>query len=185
MTLSADKYSSFQTLFSEQYSSLCNYANGFVNDLNDAEDVVQEVFIKIWQNRQDLIGTDQVRFYLFTATRNNCISLLRKRKHPAMGGDDIEKLAHIADEGPRQAIPPEDIHALVGRALGQLPPQCQLIFKMSRFNKLTYAQIAEELNLSVKTIENQMGKALRILRDFVKTNPLPVSLLIDLLFLLQ
>jgi RNA polymerase sigma-70 factor (family 1) len=179
MIPSEEQYTRFKELFYKQYPSLCNYAASIVNSRDDAEDVVQEVFVKVWQNRPDLVGTEQVKYYLFTATRNNCLTLLRRRKTMAVADVDVSLLEEVPDEPHRE--PSGDLKALVGKALEQLPPQCQRIFRLSRFGKLTYNEIAAELNLSVKTIENQMGKALRILREYMKQNYVPMLLVIELM----
>jgi RNA polymerase sigma-70 factor (ECF subfamily) len=180
MMPSDEQYTHFKELFYKQYASLCHYASSIVGNRDDAEDVVQEVFIKVWQNRPDLVTTEQVKYYLFTATRNNCLTLLRRRKTMAVADVDVSQLEQVADEEPRRQ-PSGDLKALIANALEQLPPQCQRIFRLSRFGKLTYNEIAAEMGLSVKTVENQMGKALRILRTYMKQNYIPMLLLIELM----
>jgi RNA polymerase sigma-70 factor (family 1) len=172
-------YKKFEALFRQQYSHLSDYAYSILKNKQDAEDVVQDVFIKVWQKNPSLAEKEGIRFYLLTATRNTCISFLRKQS--AAGFSDIQEaqLYQLPDSDTRNEMP-VDYAALVKEALSKLPPQCQAIFKMSRLANLTYSQIASELNLSVKTIENQMGKAIRIMREFARTNniPMPVLLLL-------
>src|SRR5258708_20888368 len=74
------QYRQFQIAFTTYYNSLCNYALNFVKNEDTSEDIVQEVFTRIWEIRRDLIGTDAIRYYLFTAVRNNCITHLRREK---------------------------------------------------------------------------------------------------------
>ena len=177
MPANADLYPLFEQLFKENYNLLANYALTIVRNRQDAEDIVQDVFIKLWQNSPQVVNTNQVKFYLFTATKNTCISLLRKQ-----AGKTFVEPEDIPDQTPDIAIKAADPAMFVEQALSLLPAQCLAIFKLSRFGKLTYAQIAHELGISVKTVENQMSKALRIMRDFAKKNNISFSLLILILF---
>lgn len=174
-------YEKFETLFREQYSRLADYAYSIVKNKQDAEDVVQDVFIKIWQNKQGMIDNDGIKFYLLTATKNTCISLLRKQSVVIFPGDRQNEIPQLPDED-MAANAPVDYAALVNEAFTLLPPQCLAIFKMSRLANLTYAQIAAELGLSVKTIENQMGKALRIMREYARNKNISLPVLCLLLF---
>jgi RNA polymerase sigma-70 factor (family 1) len=179
MTETTDTYQAFQQLFYRQYAPLCGYAARLLNNSQDAEDLVQELFIKLWQTRPDLLQSEEVQYYLYTATRNNCISHIRKRNSSLLTDIEPEDLGHLPDEI-TPAAPGKDLQELVTAALGQLPPQCQLIFRMSRFGKM----IADELGLSIKTVENQMGKALRILRQYIRANPVNGLVLLELLWAL-
>ena len=177
MPANTDLYPLFEQLFKEHYNSLANYALSIVKNRQDAEDVVQDVFVKLWQNSPQVVGTNQVKFYLFTATKNTCISLLRKQ-----AGKTFVEPEDIPEQSPDTTIPSADPALFVEQALSLLPAQCLAIFKLSRFGKLTYQQIADELGISVRTVENQVGKALRIMRDFAKKNNISFSLLILILF---
>ena len=178
MLSNKELYLQFERIFREHYNAMANYAHSILKSEQDAEDVVQDVFIKIWQNNPDIIKSEQVKFYLLTSIRNGCISFLRKQAGKKFVQPEDVHLQNTADEeGQRQ---PEDLMAMAEQALSLLPPQCGVIFKMSRFGKLTYQQIADELGLSVKTVENQMGKALRMMRDFARQHNVAVSLLLIL-----
>ncbi|MEO8406601.1 MAG: RNA polymerase sigma-70 factor [Chitinophagaceae bacterium] len=171
-----DLYLLFETLFKEQYNSLANYAFSILGTREDAEDAVQDVFIKVWQNSPQVIETPQAKFYLITAVKNNCISYLRKQANKKFVQPEDAHLQTAAYDGPTEKK--EDIGELVIKALALLPPQCLAIFKLSRFGKLTYQQIADELGLSVKTVENQVGKALRIMREYARQHNISFSLLL-------
>ncbi len=171
-------YSRFEELFRQHYNDLATYACSLVNSRDDAEDVVQEVFIRIWQQSPQVVETDGIKFYLVTAVRNGCISHLRKQKNISLVEPDSAALHRPAEE---TATDTADPAALVQEALALLPPQCGAVFRLSRFGQLTYQQIADELGLSVKTVENQMGKALKIMRSFAKERNLSFSLLLVML----
>lgn len=186
MPFNQDTYSKFEILFREHYNALANYAFSVLKNRQDAEDVVQDIFIRIWQNSPHVIEDPKVKFYLFTAAKNGCISFLRKQAGKSFVQPDDAGLHSMDDTAPEQPPRPiQDIASLVNQALTLLPPQCQVIFKLSRFGQLTYQQIAEELGLSVKTVENQVGKALRIMRDYAKKNNISFSLLIMMMGVLS
>jgi RNA polymerase sigma-70 factor (ECF subfamily) len=175
----AELYIAFEILFKEHYNTLANYAYSILKSKENAEDVVQDVFVKLWQNTPDIINTPQIKFYLLTATKNNCISLLRKQAGKTfIQPEEAQLPAHTTEPVRKEA----DITMVVNKALAALPPQCLAIFKLSRFGRLTYQQIADELGLSVKTVENQMGKALRLMRDYAKKHNISFALLLLLLF---
>jgi RNA polymerase sigma-70 factor (family 1) len=180
MPTNRDLYLLFENLFKEHYDALANYALSILKNKEDAEDIVQDVFIKLWQNTPKVIETPQVKFYLLTAVKNNCISLLRKQAGKYFV-DAQEADLRVPAEPSKEAH--RDIAEMVECALALLPPQCSVIFKMSRFGKLTYQQIAVELNLSVKTVENQVGKALRLMRDYAREHH--ISFLLIILFLFE
>lgn len=173
-------YLQFEKLFKEHYNTLANYAYSILKNEADAEDVVQDVFIKVWQNNPEIIKSDQVKFYLITSIRNGCISFLRKQAGKTFVEPEAVHLHEVADEN--APGPTEDLMTLAQKAIDSLPPQCGVIFRMSRFGKLTYQQIADELGLSVKTVENQMGKALKTMREFAKQHNVAVSMLLVCLY---
>ena len=138
-----------------------------MQDAHSAEDVVQDTFIRIWETKRDLISSPEIRYYLVTAVRNNCISALRKLKSSSI---------HFPETAPEPEPEPfftatqhrEDAAEKASRvaaALNLLPPKCKEIFLLVKMHGLSYKQVAESLDISVKTVENQMGKALRVLRE--------------------
>jgi RNA polymerase sigma-70 factor (ECF subfamily) len=155
---------------------LANYAFSILRSKEDAEDIVQDTFIKLWQNTPQVVETPQAKFYILTAVKNNCISLLRKQAGKRFIEPETANLHTVPEE--RSPEKKDDMEEIVGKALSLLPPQCGVIFKMSRFGKLTYQQIATELDLSVKTVENQVGKALRLMRDYARQNNISFSLFV-------
>jgi RNA polymerase sigma-70 factor (ECF subfamily) len=170
-----DQYIAFETIFKEHYSFLANYAFSILKTEQDAEDVVQDLFKKIWQNTPHVIANENVKFYLLTATKNACISYLRKQAGKTYVQPEEIKSQHPSDD--EESSTEEEPMTVALKALALLPPQCGVIFKMSRFGNLTYQQIADELGLSVKTVENQIGKALKLMRDFAKQNNIRLSII--------
>ncbi|CAA0148563.1 RNA polymerase ECF-type sigma factor [Tenacibaculum maritimum] len=169
----------FEILFKKSYKELSSVAYHYLKDEEESKDVVQEVFIKVWEKRKDLIEDPQAIFYLVTAVKNNCISKLRK-KMQHLSVDDVMVRNTLKEDVSKESYSEEelDVYQFVNKALEELPPKCLIVFKLSRFDLLTYAQIAERLGISIKTVENQMGKAIKIMRSYIKENPLPPFLLV-------
>ncbi|MCD6062140.1 MAG: polymerase, sigma-24 subunit, subfamily [Flavipsychrobacter sp.] len=159
----------FKDLFAREYERLCRYAYTYMQDEHMAEDVVQETFIKIWEQKKELISSSDIKFYLITAVRNNCISVLRKQKSQRTTFTD-----NTPEPDPEPFFTERQHHdranddaRRISEALNQLPPKCKEVFLLVKMQGMSYKQAAETLGISVKTIENQMGKAIKVLRDFV------------------
>jgi RNA polymerase sigma-70 factor (family 1) len=157
----------FKELFGREYAGLCRYALTYLQDSHLAEDVVQETFIKIWERKQELIGSPDARFYLVTAVRNNCISFLRKLR-----SENVQFPEHAPEPEPELHFTPlqhkEELNEQTRRiteALERLPPKCREVFLMVKMQGMSYKQTSDALGISIKTVENQMGKALKVLRE--------------------
>ena len=160
------QYELFKAVFGQYYQLLCNYAYNYTKDRDEAEDIVQEVFLRIWEKKRDMMGTETIRFYLFTAVRNNCLTLLdRKKKTTLLPAEEITSA--IVQPSEEHLVKPQvDEISMIKRGLSLLPPKCKDAFLLSRIGNLSYKEIAEAMSISVKTVENQIGKAIKILRDF-------------------
>jgi len=151
----------FDALFRTWYAPLCRYAARLLDgDMDDAEDVVQQTFIKLWEQRETLPIQFSVKAYLYKMVHNRSLNRLRdaqtRRRHSEISvsfGNDMAPPVEVSDLQTR-------LHA----ALEQLPTECRRIFELSRFEELKYREIADQLNISIKTVETQMGKALRLMR---------------------
>ena len=152
-------------LFDQYFNMLCNIALRYTRDKDTAKDVVQSVFIKFWEKRSQLNITSSEKSYLCRMTVNESISYLRKEKKHFHG----ELAFDMSDQNntEKDVIQAEKVQT-IHQAIATLPPRCQLIFKLSRFEEMTYKEIAAQLDISQKTVEHQMGKALRILRELLK-----------------
>lgn len=161
-------------IFDENYSPLCNYANAIVKDKHMAEDIVQTVFIQLWENEK-IFHLETPESYLLKCVRNKCINHLKRpqRKNEIL----MEVLPDIGKEE-KQSLKDEDIMALLHFFADKLPPKMRQVFLMSRQQGMTYKEIAQDLDVSIKTIENQMGSALKKLRILLqKHHYLPMMIL--------
>ena len=172
-----DLYRQFQLVFRTYYNLLCNYAFTFTKDEDASEDLVQDLFIKIWEQRRGLLKEASIRYYLFTAVRNNCITWLRREKQSAtIQLTGYETISTTTDYPGELMDEEKDEKILLEQAIAQLPPKCKEIFLLSRFGKLSYKEIATNLDISPKTVENQLGKALKMLRAFLKESGVCLTL---------
>jgi RNA polymerase sigma-70 factor (ECF subfamily) len=155
----------FSQLFSDYYVNLCRFAFTYLKDREASEEIVQEMFISLWENRNKLNINTSVRAFLYTSVKNKALNYLRdeKTRKGHENGFSIEqsqKVDKLIDFCER-----EELQHLITDAVNDLPEQCQIIFKMSREQNLTYNEIAQQLDVSPKTVENQMGIALKKLRN--------------------
>ncbi|NSL86497.1 RNA polymerase sigma-70 factor [Chitinophaga solisilvae] len=172
-------FQAYNDLFHSLYNELCNYANTFLNDDDAAEDVVQETFIKLWQKHREIIGIPNIKAYLFRAVRNNSISALRRRNAEETGNKAYEWVVDVSEEPDaleKQNAKPY-YEQLIYEAIANLPPQCREVFTCCRLQGMTHQQTAVKLGLSAKTVENYMGRALKILRKYLGEYGLPAGLL--------
>lgn len=175
-------YQLFKEAFDEYYQPLCRVAFTVVKNETACEDIVQETFFRIWDKKKELIGTEGLPYYLFRAVRNNSLSYIEQQRKTAVGTLGSIDLADTSGDNPPPATSGKDYHTLLQEAMASLPPKCREVFELSRVSQLSYQQISELLEISVKTVENHMGKALRILRSYVR-NKQVCLLLLALLFL--
>lgn len=173
----------FKELFTREYGNMCRYALSFMQDSHLAEDVVQETFVKFWEQKKELSHSTEAKFYLVIAVRNNCITALRKQNssgvHFVENAPDHNTEVLTTERQLREDA--DERTAKIQEALDQLPPKCREVFLLVKMQGLSYKQAAEALDISVKTIENQMGKAIKILREHVR----PVIILLIGLLLLK
>jgi len=155
----------FEVLFNTFYSSLCSYANGFLNDLDASEEVVQEVMFKIWVHRERLVITSSVRSYLFRAVRNGCLNLMKHITIREEYKSYKEREDSTLQRSHEEEMMVTELEIKIREAIDRLPLERRRVFILSRYDGLTYREIAEKMGISVKTVENQMGSALRFLRE--------------------
>ncbi|MGE0078402.1 MAG: RNA polymerase sigma-70 factor [Bacteroidales bacterium] len=170
----------FEGIFRTYYERLCNYANTILNDMDEAEEMVQGAFLTVWEKHETIEIHTSVKSYLYRAVHNSCLNRVKHYKVQKVHGEEFKNRSDILLDDASQDLIGTELDSLVAHAIDSLPQQCKQVFKLSRFESLTYAEIAEQLNISVKTVENHMAKALKTLREKLK-DYLPV--LIWLLFM--
>ena len=154
----------FERLFRAWYGRLADYTLRLVDSPDAAEDVVQSVFIALWNGRDHLPDGDVLPSYLHRACRNRALNALRDQRRSATvpySSDDEPSIAPSVET----ALYVQDLDEVVQQALQSLAPRTREVFLLSREQELTYGQIADTLGISVKTVETLMGRALRALRE--------------------
>ena len=152
----------FEILFQKYHAPLCLFASKYTRDMDTAQEMVQNLFVYLWENRAMVHVGHSVKAYLQTAVRRNCIRYMQKRRSE-VSLDELPEEGYAVEEM-YDSLELKELYQQLLEAIEQLPDQCKKIFKMSRFEDMKYAEIARALQISVKTVEAQMGKALKILR---------------------
>jgi RNA polymerase sigma-70 factor, ECF subfamily len=155
-----------EQLFRRHYGELCQSLRRYVSDADMAEDLVQQVFIKLWEKRHSIQIERNAAGYLQRMAIREALQHLRGRQVLDFSAEWPPELATY-DSPAEQLLLHNELSERLSRGLEQLPPACRTIFQLSRFEALSYREIADEMGLSIKTVENQMGKALRFLRGFL------------------
>jgi RNA polymerase sigma-70 factor (ECF subfamily) len=172
----------FEMIFRTYYQPLCRYACTFLNHKEQAEEVVQWAYIQLWEKRQQLEIQSSLKSYLYRMVRNRCLNIIKHEKVKQQHAVHQLASAETAYEPVSQKVIINELETKIAEAMRALPAQCRLVFQLSRFEELKYQEIAHQLQISVKTVENHMGKALKIMRSHLKDYlPLFVILMKDLI----
>lgn len=160
----------FEALFRQHYSPLCLYAAGITGSVEAGEEIVEELFYVFWKDREKLQLFHSIKSYLYGAVRNEALQYCEHREVRNRHRDKV--LAHpdatASSSGPQEQLEYEELQALVARTLAKLPQRRLRIFQLHRMGGKKYAEIAALLSLSVKTVEAEMTKALKVLRKEIE-----------------
>ena len=166
----------FRTLFFQFFSPLCVFAHRYVDRWETCEDIVQETFFKIWKNRKNIEINTSSRNFLITSVKNTCIDFLRKQEtEQNWQQKEIENNTSWYTSGDIYST--IELEQMLSAALAKLPDNIRIVFEKNRFEGMTYTEIAAEHNISVKTVEAYMTKALKHLRVELK-DYLPLIILL-------
>lgn len=164
-------YYAFRELFTHNYRALCNYAMRVVVTREIAEEVVSDVFVKLWKNREQIEVHTSFQAYIYRAVRNQALDYLKLRVHRQYERESLESvqwnMTHADHHSPAEEMSFNEFYDHIEGCINDLPRQCQIIFRLSREEGLRYRDIAERLAISVKTVETQMSRALKVLRERV------------------
>jgi len=165
--LKANDQSAFQEIFRQHYPSACKAIRRFIRELSTVEDLAQDVFVRFWEKRHQIEIKSSIGAYIHRMAINEALSFLRKQKK--FQQDNIDDFSFSNNESSSiEVMEGEELQIKIKRAIDSLPPKCRTVFLLSRHEELSYKEIAAKLEISIKTVENQMGKALRVLRERMK-----------------
>ncbi len=154
----------YEILFRENYESLARYAFSILKNQEEAEDVVQRLFVKFWEKRNEMESILDHRAYLFRSVYNSSLNQLKRmQRSQAFSGDGEAAVA--SSDAANHLVLSDELQSKIDQAVTGLPTKCQEVFRLSRFEDLSYKEISEHLDISIKTVENHMVKALRIMRE--------------------
>lgn len=167
-TLQLGNESAFEMIFRTYYQPLCRYAYSFLQDKEEAEEVVQASFISVWEKRNNIAIETSLKSYLYRMVRNSCLNVIKHEKVKQQHVAHELAVSEVAYESVSQKVQAAELEIRITEAMKTLPEQCRLVFQLSRFEELKYQEIADQLQISVKTVENHMGKALKLMREQLK-----------------
>lgn len=153
----------FETLFRSSYASLVKYARTLIKDNDTSEEIVQDLFFNLWENREKINIESSLNGYLFRSVHNRCLHLIEHLKVVERHEKEMS-FREAESESPADILQYKELQARIARTIEKLPERCAQIFCMNRFEGLKYSEIAEKLSVSVKTVEANMGRALKEFR---------------------
>lgn len=157
----------FKYVFDTYFTALCRFMYLYLGDTQEAEDIASDIFASVWENRKKLEIRLTFKAYLFQAAKNRCLNVIRDRKATVslddINGQDTPQVS-ITD-----SLETEELNNLIQEAILSLPEKCREVFLQSRTKNLTNQEISESMDISVKTVEAQITKALKQIRKFLGT----------------
>ncbi len=152
-------------IFDQHYPLLLGDVYRIIPDEDTCQDLAQEVFVELWRKRADLDIHTSLRAYLRRAAVNRALTYLKSQRHLDFDGNDWSQAADTSDQDIIRQEQQETLEQALHRAIATLPERCRVVFSLSRFEHLSHREIAQQLDISLKTIENQITKAMRLLRE--------------------
>jgi len=160
--------SAFSSLFTAYYSDLVMFATTFLKDLDSSEEIVQDVFLKLWEDREVIIITTTLKSFLLKLIQNRCLDWLRHSKVINLHYESVVNSSSLLECDTENYILRSEIEKIVKKALDKIPEEIAEPFKLNRYEGLKYREIAEKMHVSNRTVEVRVGKVLQILRDELK-----------------
>lgn len=154
-------------LFRRYYGGLCRFTYRFVRSKDDVEDIVESAFEKLWLNRERLDSSKSIRAFLFKSVKNRAYDYLREKANDLVSLE-AGQIETRSGSDPVKDLVDQDLAKAISEAVEALPKKCKIVFTLSRQEGLTYAEIAEVLGISERTVENQVSRAFRHLRKRLK-----------------
>jgi RNA polymerase sigma-70 factor (family 1) len=154
----------YEMLFKEYYKVLTIFANKYIKDIETSKELVQELFVHLYERRETLDINSSLKSYLFRSVHNRCINFINAQKIRDKYAEHVNYTNNIAQNSLEEEVNLSELENALYKAIAELPPKCQAIFKLNRFEGLSNVEIADKLTLSKRTVETQISKALKILR---------------------
>jgi len=159
----------FKYFFDVYFDDLCNFVNSYIRDEIISEDIVQSIFIHLWEKKDSLPYNCSIKSYLYSASKNKSLNQLRNIKNRnRIIGEFFTQPESISGDYADHFLEFEELKAIISKAIEGLPTQCKSIFQLSRDERLKNKEIADRLGITIKTVENQITIAIRKIKDFLR-----------------
>ena len=155
----------FEELFRTHYKPLCAFANKYLKDIDSAKEIVHDVFVRLWEKRDSIDLEKAIKTYLYTSVNNRSLNYIRDNKKFVRDDFLLENTYNNDNWKETDKLIELDIQEKINATLDALPKKCQKVFRLSRYEDMKYKEIAEHLNISIKTVETHISKALKVLRE--------------------
>lgn len=162
-----DDEPAYKELFFTFYKTLVRFALTFVEDKESAEEIVSDVMMKVWENRKNLHAINNLRVYLYVSTRNTSLNHLSKRKLAVVPLENMTVDFPTSALNPEQMMITAEMIRRINHAVNSLPPRCKLVFRLVKEDRLPYKEVAQILDISVKTIDNHLAIALKKISEAI------------------
>jgi RNA polymerase sigma-70 factor (ECF subfamily) len=158
--------SAIEKIFKQYYSYICSAVYKIIPDPTLTEDLAQDVFYELWRKREKITINSSLKAYLKRAAINKALNYIRSKKMK-FDSDDDDAVINISVSSSENSFEAKELQGIINASIDTLPEKCRIVFMMSRFEEMSYKEIAAELEISIKTVENQISKALKILKKAV------------------
>lgn len=161
-----------EALFNKWQEGLVYFANQYLKNSDESIEIVNDAFMAIWERRETLKLDDSIKGYIYTTVRNKCLNAIKK-VNPEQYAEDVQEISRSSEYNIQHNLEAEETEGKLNRAIEALPPRCKEIFLLSRKEGMSYKEIAKTVDVSTKTVENQIGIALKQLKVvmFGKSKP--------------
>lgn len=163
-----DDESAYKEIFFTFYKALVRFASTFLEEKETADEIVSDVMIRVWEKRKSLTAIANLRVYLYVSTRNTALNYLsRQKRSPVVSLDNLTIDFPSPALNPEQLMITAEMVRMINKAVNNLPPRCKLVFQLVKEDGLPYKEVSEILNISIKTIDNQLAIALRKISEAI------------------
>jgi RNA polymerase sigma-70 factor (ECF subfamily) len=155
----------FRFFFDKYYTDLCNLVNIYIHDEMMSEEIVQDIYVYLWEKKGNIHIESSVKAYLLKASKNKSLNYLRNENNKLNIHKKLGEVIKTTYEMPSNVLDAMQLREIIENAVKSLPKKCKEVYRLAKEKELSYKEIAEEMGISVKTVENQMGIALKKLRE--------------------
>ncbi len=155
----------FDALYKKYCISLYKFVFSIIKSSDEAENIIQEVFLNLWLNRNNILKEESVKYYIFTIAYNSTISIIRKKIKESQFIEDLKNIQIHTQVSVESEIEYNELNEKLNEIINELPERQKEVFLLHKSEGLKYSEIAEKLNISVNTVENHMSRALKTIRE--------------------